>query len=165
MRAENPDHQKRPIRQPTIDLLRQQLHKGQVNTTLHSLRGLRLPRSLRSGFVSSTQPYPVFFSTASPFSPTVGWLVTFILILPSDDSRNLTLLVVQAKLLGRLSENISVDVFTPAMSIPEKGSFLREGSFLEYNVCTATRKPGAKKAQSVSISEERAKALKNRADP
>src|SRR5260370_20783628 len=77
MRAENPDHQKRPIRQPTIDLLRQQLHKGQVNTTLHSLRGLRLHRSLRSGFVSSTQPYPVFFSTASPFSPTVGWLVNF----------------------------------------------------------------------------------------
>src|SRR5258708_23121238 len=86
-------------------------------------------------------------------------ILTFILILPSDDSRNLTLLVVQAKLLGRLSENISVDVFTPAMSIPEKGSFLREGSFLEYHGCTAPLNPCANKAQAGSITDEPARAL------
>src|SRR5258708_6009624 len=75
MRAEYSDHQKSHIGQAAIDFFRQQLHQGQVHTTIQSLRGLRLHRGLRFGFVSSTQPYPAFSSTASPFFPTVGCLV------------------------------------------------------------------------------------------
>src|SRR5258708_6779574 len=76
MCAEYSDHQKGHIRQATIDFLRQQLHQCQVHTTIHALRGLRLHGLLRVGFVSSTQPYPTFPSTASPFFPTVGCLDT-----------------------------------------------------------------------------------------